>query len=64
MKKIVQKLNNKSLYIYNNFNPYTNVLGVARSFLGLGLLILFLFNSMDNVFLKSSGNNKIYKNAL
>lgn len=63
MKKIVQKLNSKSLYIYNNFNPYTNVLGVARSFLGLGLLILFLFNSMDNVFLKSSGNNKIYKNA-
>lgn len=63
MNRFITKLNQKSEDIYKNFNPWNNVIGLARTFLGLALLVLLLFNPMKNIFLKSSDSDTLSKDA-
>ncbi|MFJ7747460.1 sporulation-delaying protein SdpB family protein [Peribacillus sp. NPDC097295] len=56
---MIRKLNEYTTTIINNFNPWTNVYGLARSLMGLSLLITFLFNDVTIFFRPSSGQDTI-----
>ncbi|MFQ3843319.1 sporulation-delaying protein SdpB family protein [Staphylococcus pseudoxylosus] len=61
MKSLIYALNTKTERIYFKFNPWNNVIGLARTFFGLALLVLLVFNPMKNIFLKSSDSNHLSK---
>ncbi|GGA91153.1 sporulation-delaying protein SdpB family protein [Ornithinibacillus halotolerans] len=50
-KVINEKINHSVL----NFNPLSNVYGLARSFIALGTLVTLLFNSTDTLFRPMAG---------
>lgn len=57
MFMILTKLGKYALSLVNNDSPWTNVYGLARTFLALGTLLTLLFNQPDILFRPGSGIN-------
>lgn len=50
--------------ITSNFNPWTNVYGLARSLMGLSLLLTLSLNDVQTIFRPSSGADQITKDNM